>query len=342
VTKAYPKGHCWTVDDLPPPPEGKTGFPWTEGCDCMFTVPNGMYRSLSVTFSIVTPSYNQGDFLEETIRSVLLQGYPADRLDYIIIDGGSTDQSVDIIRRYAPFLSSWVSEPDKGQTNAINKGFSKARGHVMGWLNSDDILMPYSLQEIDAVFRNDWAQKQKYVVCGLRYYIDADSNIMMNWTRGIPTKRYQQHRNIIPQETAYWRREVWEDIGDLDESLHFCMDLEYWQRMLSNGYEFEFIPHYIGGFRQHDESKTHTIVDVYRRELALILQRYNIAQDEADALQKLGIWWGLRYDLIKDLCHQSTFDDPKRAYRILQFIQFPYLSIPLLIVYWLYRGLRGR
>src|SRR5688572_24844846 len=133
-----------SLAQMPPPPPEKTGWPWTEESPQLpDTMPNGQPWP---KITIVTPSYNQGQFLEETIRSVLLQGYP--NLEYIIMDGGSTDGSVDIIRKYEPYIAYWVSTTDRGQSHAINKGFSLATGHLMGWLNSDDVYAPNALMSI--------------------------------------------------------------------------------------------------------------------------------------------------------------------------------------------------
>jgi hypothetical protein len=133
---------CPTLDQLPPPPPGKTGWPWTEGCHPVSTqiVDDADYPRIS----IVTPNYNYGNFLEETIRSVLLQGYP--NLEYLVIDGGSTDNSVEIIKKYEPWLTYWVSEKDSGQASAVNKGLDLSTGIWFNWLNSDDIFMPNALK----------------------------------------------------------------------------------------------------------------------------------------------------------------------------------------------------
>ena len=123
--------------DLPPPPPGRTGWPWTVASPAVpETAPGGAPWP---RITIVTPSFNQGQFLEETIRSVLLQGYP--NLEYIIIDGGSNDNSIEIINRYKNWISYWISEKDRGQAHAINKGIDRSTGEVLAWLNSDDVYM---------------------------------------------------------------------------------------------------------------------------------------------------------------------------------------------------------
>src|SRR5262245_29806610 len=127
---------CPNLSDLPSPPPNRQGWPWTqEGAPRLDGTPGECWPRIS----IVTPSYNQGRFLEETIRSVLLQGYPD--LEYIVIDGGSADDSVEIIRKYERWLSFWVSERDRGQVDAINKGLRRCSGVLRNWLNSDDFLL---------------------------------------------------------------------------------------------------------------------------------------------------------------------------------------------------------
>ena len=139
---------CPTLNELPPPLPGRTGWPWTEECPQLpDTMPDA---SLWPRVSIVTPSYNQGQFVEETIRSVLLQGYP--HLEYMVVDGGSIDQSVQIIRKYEPWLAFWVSEKDNGQSHAINKGWRRAQGDIIAYLNSDDRLEVGALRCVAEMF----------------------------------------------------------------------------------------------------------------------------------------------------------------------------------------------
>lgn len=319
-----------TPADLPPPPPNRSGFPWTVG-----TAPRAAEAPYRIT--VVTPSYNQGQFLEEAIRSVLLQGYP--NLEYIVIDGGSSDGSRAIIEKYAPFLAYWVSEPDKGQANAINKGFARSTGAIMGWLNSDDLLLPDALWHIAEAYQRD---PKLMVSCGFRKLFDAESRFLMNWVRGMPNRYQLQRRDVVAQETTYWRREVWERCGGLDESLHFGMDYEYWQRIMANGYHFRLLPHYLGGFRLHEDSKTTNLLDVDQQELKIIFQRYGIGLDQPTVFARMGRLWALRYEFSKDLSHHRLSNNPKIALWLLQVMNHRLISPPLLGLYVVYRRLRRR
>ena len=230
--------------------------------------------------SVVTPSYQQGRYLEQTMRSVLDQGYP--NLEYIVIDGGSEDSSVDIIRKYAGRLAYWVSEKDAGQADAINKGFARATGDIMGWLNSDDLLLPRALERITRVFM---AEPDTHVVCGHRKTVDENGELIANFICEMPVPFVLQRASVVAQETCYWRRAVYERIGPLNPDFHFALDYEYWQRMLAAGFRFRLIYRFLGGFRHHGESKTSTLADVRQRELGAIYRRY-LNRDAREAALK--------------------------------------------------------
>jgi glycosyltransferase involved in cell wall biosynthesis len=216
-----------SLKDLPTPPKGKTGWPWTEQSKHLpETAPDGQPWP---EISIVTPSYNQGRFIEEAIRSVLLQGYS--NLEYIIIDGGSTDETVDIIKKYEPWLAYWESEPDKGQSHAINKGLEKSTGKFFNWHNSDDILMPSSLA---TMARAMLEHPQAGYVHGRRIFIDDKGKV-----RGGNKNDYSNKISFSPVLTAsvsalktgsqpacLMDRKLVIQAGKVDENLHYIMDID--------------------------------------------------------------------------------------------------------------------
>ena len=215
---------CPTLNELPPPPPGKTGWPWTEESPQLpYTMSDG---SPWLRVSIVTPSYNQAQFIEETIRSVLLQGYPD--LEYIIIDGGSTDGSVDIIRKYEPWLAYWVSEPDRGQTHAINKGFARATGDIVAWLNSDDTYLPGAVrQTVQALEEHPRAG----FVYGILNLVDEAGNLIRRKLGGPLDRKRLLGRAYFGQPTVFMRKAILQQVGYLDESLFGPLDWELWIRL---------------------------------------------------------------------------------------------------------------
>lgn len=200
--------------------------------------------------SIVTPSFNQGAFLEETILSVLRQDYP--NIEYIIIDGGSSDESADIISSYSSELAYWVSEKDEGQTHAILKGFSQAKGKYLGWLCSDDVLEP-SMVSISV----DFHSRGSNLACtfGDRIRIDAKGNIF-SLDRYSDFRRWNLRCGLtLPQETTLFSREAFDAVGGLDQSLHMAMDFDLWCKF-SKRFLIKHIPAVLGRFRSHEKNKS--------------------------------------------------------------------------------------
>jgi glycosyltransferase involved in cell wall biosynthesis len=201
--------------------------------------------------SIVTPSYNQSRFIEATILSVLDQDYP--NLEYLIVDGGSQDGSLEIIQRYGERLSWWVSEPDQGQTDAINKGFAHAKGDIYAWLNSDDTYQPGAVSE--AV---DFLQTHPRVgmVYGDANFIDLAGRVTGKFNA--QQTSYQRLRRggvYIPQQAAFWRANLWHQVAPLDPSFFFAMDYDLWVR-LAQITEIRYTPRLWANFRLHKQGKT--------------------------------------------------------------------------------------
>ena len=199
--------------------------------------------------TVVTPSLNQGRFIRETIESVLAQTYPV--LEYLVMDGGSTDETVSILREYGDRLR-WVSEPDGGQAAAVNAGWRRGRGSIVAYLNADDTYRPRAVECAVAAFR---AHPEADVVYGEGHHVDAAGHILARY----PTEPFRPRRLretcFICQPTAFVRRGAAEAIGYLDEALHFCMDYDFWIR-LSRTSRFVHIEEYLAASRLHADTKT--------------------------------------------------------------------------------------
>lgn len=257
---------CPTSGELPPPPPGTTGWPWTEGSPQLpDTMPDG---SPWPRVSIVTPSYNQGEFIEETIRSVLLQGYP--NLEYMLIDGGSTDGSVEIIRKYEPWLAYWVSEPDRGQSHAINKGLQRSAGEILAWLNSDDTYVPGAVARAAGYLQDHPDVGLVYGDCHMVNQLEGTRKTWL--AKEFDLAALVLGRRGIPQPTVFWRREVSDTVGWLDEDLHYTMDLEYWIRV---GRRFKIAPNrgVVATFIMHDRSKTIAHSLEFARDRLVVLDK---------------------------------------------------------------------
>ncbi len=256
---------CPTLQELPPPPEGKSGWPWTEESPRLpERQPNGQPWP---KVSIVTPSYNQADFIEETIRSMLLQGYP--NLEYIIIDGNSSDGSVDIIRKYEPWLSYWVSEPDRGQTHAVNKGFARGTGEILAWLNSDDTYEPGAIAAVAQRMSSDPSVDVLYG----NVKITDEIGTTLTEVRSVPFHPrafLYETVHIVAQSAVFWRRQLQLNVGNVNENLHYSMDRELLIRFMENGAKFSFLRQVLGTYRCHRQAKTSS--DRSRAELLSIPQ----------------------------------------------------------------------
>ena len=202
--------------------------------------------------SIVTPSYNQAKFLEATILSVLEQDYP--RIEYFVMDGGSTDGSLEILQKYASRLSGWVSEKDQGQTDAINKGFARSSGEILAWLNSDDTYEPGTVAAAVEALR---ARGDIGMVYGDANFIDENGRVIGRFPAAqTDARRLRRGYVHIPQQASFWRAELWKRVGPLDPAFYFAMDYDLWVR-LSRLTRLEYLPGRTwANFRLHSSGKS--------------------------------------------------------------------------------------
>lgn len=258
------------LHELPPPHQHKVGWPWTEETP---TLPEKMLSGRAwPRISVVTPSFNQADYLEETIRSVLLQGYP--NLEYFVFDGGSQDGSAEIIREYTPWLKSWASEPDRGQSHAINKGWSASTGDILAYLNSDDCYYPGTLKTIAELW--DWDPSISVLV-GAIAFIEPDSHRR----REVPPYLKSQSpldlsllapaQWFLPQQSTFLLRVPLDRVGRfVREDLHYTMDRELLYRICRQG-RVVLTDCCLAGDRGHEQTKRNkNTIDMYNEdEIAL-------------------------------------------------------------------------
>jgi glycosyltransferase involved in cell wall biosynthesis len=201
--------------------------------------------------SIVTPSFNQARYLEATIRSALEQDYP--NIEYIVVDGASTDGSVEIIKKYADRLAWWVSEKDQGQTDAINKGFARARGDILAWINSDDTYEPGA---VSAAVKYLQDHPDVGMVYGDAHFIDEGGRVIGKFAaRQTDYLRLRRGYVHIPQQAAFFRADLWREVGPLDPSFYFAMDYDLWVRLAARA-PIQYTPQMWANFRLHSSGKT--------------------------------------------------------------------------------------
>ena len=249
---------------------GRVGWPWDSAESSAVSDPDANWPRIT----IVTPSFNQGLFLEETIRSVLMQGYP--NLEYLILDAGSNDNSLAIIQHYAPHLAGWESAPDNGQADAINRGFAKASGSILAWLNSDDTYLPETLLTIGKLFRQ---RPDVQLAYGEGWYVNEQSERLepCRFVRRHISDTYLANRDPILQPAAFWRRELWNGVGPLNTDLNWVFDWEWFIRAHKVA-PFHYIPEALANYRIHPAAKTRT--GTLDRQL-----------EHAGVTRKYGAWW---------------------------------------------------
>jgi glycosyltransferase involved in cell wall biosynthesis len=255
----------FTTHNFPFSPEHRKGWPWS----FVDSKPQaGFFSEDSLpSISIVTPSYNQGKFIEETIRSILLQGYP--NLEYIIIDGGSSDNTIEIIKKYEPWLKYWVSEPDRGQSHAINKGFEHANGDLFAWLNSDDYYFPNALYKLIEL-RIKHPSAVAWV--GACRDVDIKGNRLKKRSPRVGSKKdfgNWSKSAWIPQPSCLFDAKTFFDAGKLDETLHFVMDVDLWMRMAERGIFVSF-DELISYARMYPSIKTRRNIPMQQAEHILV------------------------------------------------------------------------
>ncbi len=284
---------CPTLGELPPPLQGRHGWPWIEESAPLAPL---IEEETWPRISIVTPSYNQGEFIEETIRAILLQGYP--NIEYIIIDGGSTDNTVEIIKKYEPHITYWVSEKDRGQSHAINKGFERATGEIYFWINSDDFPAKNTFRFIANAFRQEPSVDVLY----------GDNCDVDQHSRPLKLTKFSEFstgdliaRNRIGQAETYFRSRVWKKYGLTNESLHFIMDYELWIRWALENVRFKHCPRVLAYFRIHAKSKTKNLFRLSQIENVALLENLHKSV-KLPAYLRPSIVKGLSY-----LCQEAYF-----------------------------------
>jgi glycosyltransferase involved in cell wall biosynthesis len=226
--------------------------------------------SSSPLVTIVTPSYNTGRFVGDAVESVLTQAYR--NIEYLVMDGGSTDNTLSELRRFGERIK-WVSERDRGQSDALNKGFLKAKGQIFGWLNSDDTYAPNAVAEAVNFL---WSHPDVAAVYGDAMFIDAEGKDIAKCVHVEPfdKHRFLHYTDFIVQPACFFRRSAFEAVGGVDTSLHWCMDYDLWLKMINKGLKIEYLPKHLANFRWLADNKTATGDWGRLREIEKVVARY--------------------------------------------------------------------
>lgn len=219
------------------------------------------------SISVITPSFNQGAYLGRTLASVATQSHPA--LEHLVLDGGSQDNTLAVLRQAGPAVR-WESRPDGGQADAVNRGLRRARGELIGWINSDDIYYPHAFAQVAACFAAD---PELDVIYGDADHIDLDDRPFEPYPTAVWDPRLLPHECFICQPALFFRRRVLQRVGLLDADLRYCMDYEFWLRLADAGCRFAYLPRRLAGSRLYPGNKTLADRPAVHREIAEMLLR---------------------------------------------------------------------
>ena len=240
---------CPRLSELPPPPTGKAGWPWTQESERVTSVRSDGKKWPRMT--VVTPSFNQGKYIEETIRSVLLQGYPD--IEFFILDGGSADETLSVIKKYERFLSGWRSERDDGQAASVQEGFKRSSGDLVAWQNSDDFYGKDSFSKIAEVYHR---QADSTIIHGQVYKITEEEQKIEKWPVQAFSKENYHLSSFANQQAMFFKKEILEEGHYPDPSYQHILDYEFIWRLVLAGYRSVFVPEATGYFHVHAECKT--------------------------------------------------------------------------------------
>ena len=243
------------------------------------------------SISIVTPSYQHGRFLEWTIRSVLLQEYP--KLEYVVMDGGSTDETQEILKRYQRFFAHAESAADRGQADAVARGFAYTHGDIMAYLNSDDVLAPGTLEFVGRYFAS---HPRVDAIYSHRVFIADDNTVDSYWVLPAHRDWLMKRWDYIPQETCFWRRSLYEKSGGINPSFQFALDYDLFVRFMETG-RLRRVNRFLGAFRKHPASKTSGLVEgITHPEVARVRRERGVKLSDWHRLPELALheWIDIR------------------------------------------------